>query len=321
MDYSHAHVQLSDISLNDHYFRITCGADLEELSRSLAHCGLINAPIVIERNGGMTIVSGFGRIAAAHRLGWPEIPVKILQADTSLEACIQIAIVDNTSQRTLNICEQIRAISLLEGIAGDLEGLTHWAQSCGLAVNPKVVADLRKVAQLPASLDSGLISGAIALPVAVRLAGMQDRLAAEMLGSLLLELDLSLNRQRETLDWIEAIARREDLEIQHILESEALVRVRKAQSDRRQRGALIRHYLKNRRYPAIAAAESEFESLVRKLQLPKSIQLIAPPGFESRFYCIQLQVAGMQDLSDLQHELSRMVECPDLKSLFENRNS
>jgi hypothetical protein len=322
MDFSHAKVEISRICREDHFFRISCGTDVEGLSRSLDQCGLINAPIVIERNGVLTIVSGFGRIAAAQKLGWSDISVRVLEPDTSLECCAQIALVDNTSQRSLNICEHVRAIVLLGGIVADLTRLTRWAQSCGLAVNPKVIADLHKIAQLPPVLETGLISGAIALPVAVRLADMQDRLTSEMLGLFLMELDLSLNRQRETLDWIEAIARRENLTTQQILEEEHLVRLRSdLRVDQRQKGMLIRQHLKTRRYPSISIAETEFETLRRKLQLPKSVQLTAPPGFESRHYCIQLQVADLHDLNEAQRELQRLAASSDLQSFLDTRNS
>ncbi len=317
MDFSHTVLPLNQIA-SDCYFRISCATDIDALVRSMAQCGLINPPVVIEREEHLSVVCGFGRVAAARRLGWTDIPARRLKPDTPAEVCVQIAIIDNSSQRTLNLCEQVRAIGLLSRLIADPGRLTSCAQACGLPLNHKVVRDLLKIAQLPPVLEPGLIGGAIALPVAARLADMKERSEAEMLGRLLIELDLSLNRQREVIDWIEGIARRENSKIGPILESEGLARLRKnAQLDQRQKATLIRQHLKSLRFPSITAAEREFEMLRRRLNLPATIQLTPPPGFESRSYCLQLQVTCMQDLVNGERELHRLTLSSEFAALFE----
>ncbi len=318
MDCKPADIRLDQIAADDHFFRISCAPDIEALVKSIDYCGLLNPPMVIDREGRLAVVSGFGRLAAADRLGWKTIRVRILNPDTSFENCARIAIIDNSSQRLLNTCEHVRAVQLLSRLVSEPERLALAARSCGLPVDRKVIADLLKAAQLPKSLEPGLITGAIALPTAVRLAEMQNLTASEMIGNLLIELDVSLNRQREIVDWIEAIARREACGIRDIFESDALVCLRKdAESDRRQKAAQIRHYLRSRRFPAITSAERRFASLRANMDLPASVQLIAPPGFESRSYTLQMHVTAVRDLSTFQLALKRLETSPEFQSLWE----
>ncbi len=69
--------------------------DINSLMQSMKKYGLIN-PIVINKD--YELLSGYRRLYAAKRLGWKEIEVKIVDANTELEK-INIEIEENIARK------------------------------------------------------------------------------------------------------------------------------------------------------------------------------------------------------------------------------
>ena len=311
----HQNISIDRVDLHDLTYRITSSHDLDRLSGSMAAVGIINPPVLLESSENYRVVCGFGRIRAAARLSWTEIPARILSRHTASHTCIQMAIADNTANRELDVVEKARALKLL---VADIPEKNRLAQACamlGLSLNPELIEKLLLVNSMAPYLREGLVNGAIALPVALRLHQGDDQDSAQIIGQLLNVLNTSLNRQREIVDWFEAIQMREGTAILGIYKDLGIEPVlNDVELDRRQKIDFIRVALKKRRYPTIVAVEDRFKRLVDQLKLPAGCQLNPPPNFEGDVYTLKLDFRTIPDLIKL---LEKMEELTNNRLLIE----
>jgi ParB family chromosome partitioning protein len=300
-------VPLSRIDEDDRRYRITTHTSLETISLSIQKIGLINAPTLLPRDNGYVVVSGFGRVAACRRLGWRELTARCLPAQTQPLFCVLTAIADNLSQRALNLVEMARAWDLLAHVT-TTEEIAPLAHSVGLAVSHDLASKLKQVLQMTQPLQQALIDGNLALPIALRLHAMVDNAATNELVTLFQELQLSLNRQREVLEWVQGISGREGTPPQEVLTAEPVAQWRHdTHMDRGQKTQLIRNYLKKRRYPQITAFEERYQRTVKELKLADGMQLVAPQHFEGQKFSLQLEFKNPSELQCLCREAERIA--------------
>jgi len=317
MEYKHSFVSLDRIHVDDALFKISTGAVSAALVQSIQQVGLLNPPILLKCSGGYRIVAGFKRIAASRPMGTGSIAARLLDPATTIEHCIRIAIVDNTSQRSLNLVEQANAVALLWTVYPNLAQLTGVANLVGLSINSEMAGKLKKLAAMDSLMKSGVLDGSIALPVALQLDELHDSTAAQVLGTLLKELGLSLNRQREMLEWIVSICRRDDLTPFELVMVEDIIKIRRNKDlDRRQKGKIIRDYFKKRRYPTVLEFEQRFADCVRKLKLGQGTSLIPSPHFESPTYSLKFEFKNPSELSEKLKEFEEIVKSEKLTALW-----
>lgn len=319
MEFERSSVPVERILAEDTLFKISTGAASAELVASIRLIGLLNPPIIIARSGGFRIVSGFKRITALRQLGVSSIPVRLLDPGTEVENCIRIAIIENSSQRSLNLVEQANAVGLLATFITDARQVADAACSVGLSVNTGMAKKLKKLAAMEDTLKTGVLDGTIALPVAIQIHDMKDAAATQTLGALLKELGLSLNRQREMLEWIASICRRDDISVSQLLASEEIANcLRDPNLDRRQKGQLVRKYLKTTRYPTIQSHEKRFDDIVKKLTLAKGTFLTPPPHFESPSYCLRFEFSSYDELLEKLKQFEKITKSELIASLWDD---
>ncbi len=319
MEFKHALVPFDRIDTEDTLFKISTGSASAELVESIKQIGLLNPPILIGYEKGYRIVSGFKRISACRQAGASGLVVRLLDPAAAIERCVQIAIVDNTSQRSLNLVEQAHAVELLSSVYADATQLAGAANLAGLSINPDMAGKLKRLAQMDPLLKSGVLDGSIALPVAIQLQAMNDAAAVQAVGSLLRELGLSLNRQREMMEWIISICRRDDMAPAQLLTADGIVDLRRNKDlDRRQKGQHIRDYLKKRRYPTILRYERRLAAIVKNLKLAHGTCLIAPQHFESPTYSLKFEFKNNSELLAKLDEFEKIVKSEKLAALWNN---
>ncbi len=310
-------VALSRIADEDQTFRISMRHSNDVLQRSIRAIGLINPPIVRPQNDRYIVVSGFARLTACRSLQWRQMPLKILPPETSFTHCALIAVSDNAALRTLNVVELGRAVDLLSRATTDKPETVRLMETIGLAANPQLLDKLSRVSKMSHRLQQGLCDGAIALPMALRLHALDDPVAAEQMGTLFIELAWSLSRQREFLDWVQAIAQREGVDIMEVVNDPQLtIWWQDADLDRGHKSQLIRQHVKKRRYPAITAFEAQYTQTVKDLQISQGAHLVPPPNFEGQTYSLKLDFKNQEELGKLAREVQRLANSPILKQLL-----
>jgi len=146
------------------------GVDLAELADSLREHGLVQPIVVRVKGDRYQLIAGQRRLAAARRLGWEKVPVRVLEVDDRQMS--EIAIVENLQRRDLDA---------LEKAASFKQYLTTW--NCTqdelakrLSVDRSTVANLIRLLELPPSVQQKLRAGEISMGHARALLPLGDEL-------------------------------------------------------------------------------------------------------------------------------------------------
>ncbi len=132
-------------------------ADLAELADSLREHGLVQ-PIVVRAKGDRyQLIAGQRRLAAANRLGWQNVLVRVLDVDDRQMS--EIAIVENLQRRDLDALE--KAASFKQYLA--TWNCTQEELAKRLSIDRSSVANLIRLLELPAAVQQQLRSGAISM--------------------------------------------------------------------------------------------------------------------------------------------------------------
>ena len=314
MKYEILSAPLHLIDSKDDTFRITTQADCEALERSIKAVGLIHPPLLIAEASEFKIVSGFRRIAACQNIGLSDIPAMVAGTPLSGLEYAKMAIAENASQRQLNWVETARGIHLLSRFLGDHNQLAIVASRLGLPCDsPVIIEKMKKINGMSKTLQEGLISGRISLPVALELEAL-DAATGDLLSGIFQRLSFSLSKQREILSLSVEISLRDDVSVLHVLEKTGIQEALEAkESDRGQVARAFRRLLRKTRYPAITKAEELFSDYIKSLKLPGGAKLIPPKDFEGNTYIIQLQFKNVDELLAHQKTLEKILQHPSTK--------
>ncbi len=131
--------------------------DLVELANSLREHGLVQ-PIVVRAHGDRyQLIAGQRRLFAARRLGWGNVPVRVLEVDDRQMS--EIAIVENLQRRDLDPLEKAASFKqYLSSWGGTQDELAK-----RLSIDRSTVANLIRLLELPESVQKRLRSGAISM--------------------------------------------------------------------------------------------------------------------------------------------------------------
>jgi ParB family chromosome partitioning protein len=318
MDFEYRSVPLSQIDSHDSTYCITGRQPSRDLVRSIEQIGLLRPPLLKDDRDRYVIVSGFTRIAACRQLERTSIIAGLINASTPAERCAVIAVADKTAHRALDLVEQANAVTLLERAFNEKSAFMRAARRAGLDINGPLIAKLKQVAALPPLLQSGLIKNLIALPVALAIARLPEKDAAESVAQLLYDFNYSLNQQREILDSAVAVSRRDSISISRLLCDGPIGDIRRNdQLEQRYKSRMIRQKLKAMRYPTISLVEKQFQELVKTLKLPVKAHLVAPANFESRSFALRFEFDNQNDLEAIPEVLNRLISAPEIKKLWE----
>lgn len=307
MVFRHAAIDLGRIRRTDNTYRITTRTEVDDLVASIRTAGLVAPPVVIRKADDFVIVCGFRRIEALRQLNKTSIEVRIVPAGTSRLECVKLAIADNAAGRPLNIIETSRALNLIAGCFEDDRPAAETAAALGLPENSAAIEKIRPLCQLPMEIQTAVLAENVSFATALQL-GRLDRGTGIALALLFTEIKASLNKQREILTLITEIAVRETLAVREVVGAPELRDIiGKADMDRNQKAGAIRSYLKRRRYPAIVAAEKNFDHHLKQLKLGQGMKLVPPRHFEGPCYTLSLTFKNVDELSGHRDTLDRIL--------------
>ena len=313
-------VKLSLIDSKDDSLRITTQINVDQLMDSIDCVGMLNLPLLVEKKIGYKIVCGFRRIEACRQLNWADVEVRVLESGTKQLECVRYAILDNSLQRPLNLMEQSRSIHLLSPFFKEVSVLGKELSILGLPDNPSIVKKIKSLCHLSESIQNGILSDTISLGMALEL-GRLHQDAGEGFAKLFGTLKLSLNKQKEILILIKEISYREDIPILQVIKNDRVQKILTNEDlDRNQKIRKIRIYLKQRRFPALTAAENKFQNHLKKLKLGKGTKLIPPDNFEGTTYMLKLFFKNLTELKDRQSSIDALIKNPSLKKILDRPN-
>ncbi len=136
---------------------VVAGADLAELADSLREHGLVQPIVVRARGDRYQLIAGQRRLAAARRLGWQQVPARVLDVDDRQMA--EIAIVENLQRRDLDALE--KAASFKQYLA--TWNCTQEELAKRLSIDRSHVANLIRLLDLPVAVQDKLRAGALSM--------------------------------------------------------------------------------------------------------------------------------------------------------------
>lgn len=288
------------------------------LERLILGAGIVT-PLRLEgrRDGGLRIVSGFRRFLVARRSGLDEVPALIVGGEP--DQLFLSAVCENMSQTPpLDPVERADvAVRFLrdfgypeDRVAAEILPLLE------LPGQPHQLRQLRELADLPEAVRHAL-SRRLTIESARALEAWSPADADFFLG-LVERYQLGTNKQKQILELLEDLRRREQRPVREIWEESGAASVERreelAPSDRFQQ---FRHLLRLRRFPILGEYEERAERLQRALDLPGPVQLRLPPYFEGDHLDVVLRVSSTAELRSLLELLDALVDRDELKELFE----
>ena len=157
-----------------------------ELANSLREHGLVQ-PIVVRAKGERyELIAGQRRLAAARRLGWGKVLVRVLDVDDRQMS--EIAIVENLQRRDLDALE--KAASFKQYLA--TWSCTQEELAKRLSIDRSTVANLIRLLELPEAVQKRLRDGAISMGHARALLPLGDEHEQERLASKIVSDGLSV---------------------------------------------------------------------------------------------------------------------------------
>lgn len=314
-------IHLREIDPGNERFRITTRRLGDDLDLSLRRIGLLAAPLLLPAARGFAIVSGFRRVEACRRLGWQTIPARVLSDRTPAYDCALKAVAENSLQRPLNLIETSRALAVLELHAPGGNIAPEDAAAIGLPAHAGLTARLKLLCRMPQEVQEAVLEEAVSFAMAGELGGMPAVQAAAF-ARLFRRLKTSLNKQREIVTLVAEIAAREGIDPGAVLGDPALLGVQIAEElDRNEQTRRIRRRLRQRRYPALFAAEEAFQALRQRLKLGENLQLSPPRDFEGTRFTLTLSFESLEEIGRLRVKLDELARHPDLTRLLTGKGT
>ena len=267
------------------------GFDLNPLVQSIERVGLINPPLLKrDSQGSITIITGYRRIKALKSLKADRAVCRVLSGDDILPIeCLLLNLHDNLAVRKFNDVEKGMVLTRLIPWIKTLEIVEHYMPLLGLPSNKATLSSYLKLEEeMGFRAKESIAQGQLSLRNAMMLLNI-DSISRSSIIDLISNIKLTVNQQRQLIDYTIDLAHIEGTSIPDVLDDKSVKRIN---SDTRmnnpQKGrALIRH-LRMRRYPSVSKAEKEFKKMVSRLSLEKMVRIDHSPSFESPYYRLEV---------------------------------
>jgi len=160
-------------------------------------------------------------------------------------------------------------------------------------------------------LKNAVWNGSIKLMQAAHAMDFFNKDEIEIIMKLVIDCRLNMNEQKEFVDDVVFISRKEKKDILEIIK-EINVPLDK---DPKEKKTLLRGFLKTRRYPEIMEAMACVEQDIKNIKLPKDIQISMPKFLEGDVINFCIYAKTVEDLKDKVEILKNKAE--GFKNLFE----
>jgi hypothetical protein len=128
---------------------------------------------------------------------------------------------------------------------------------------------------------------------------------------------LGQNKQRELLDDLWGLVRRDDVTVRSVLRGGAIGESLSSEVlSPLQKANRVRGLLRKLRYPALSAHQEEFDAALRQMGRPREIVIQPTAFFEDESVNVSFRFKSVDELRDRLKKLEQLVSRPELRGLF-----
>ena len=298
---------LKQIDFSDNLCSFTWGDYQTPLEDSIRGCGLINPPLLLEKEkNSLAVICGFQRIECCRNLGWGTIPALVMEKPLPPADRLLISFWDNVSHRELNIIEKSIVIKKLSFFLSPEKICSEFLPVLGLHPHKREIERALKLIELPTRAKQAVIDGLLAVDTALQLYNFdqQDRTG---IVEFLMELRLGSSKQKEILEFMYEICRIENISPRELIKDDEISAIQKHEElSRPQKAGLIRLWFKKRRFPRLTAVEEDFQSWLKTLHLDNTVSIKHPPYFEGKKRKIEFSVVNHEQLGQTLHSVTKI---------------
>lgn len=313
-------INLDEVDGGDRSFVVSFGFDLAPLQAAIETLGLLSPPLLRPRpDGRYQIVCGYQRFLAVTQLGWPELPVLLVPAETPAVWCLQASLQDTVSGRGFNPME---AALMIDRLLGHFDEDTVRRQYLPLLGLPPSLPHLRR-AQSLLQLEAPWQEFAAHHRLSTEAAAVLSQWSGPERGALLpwfQSLHFSHSKQLELLEYLVTLSRRagnspiawlEHPELVSLLADPVLSRSEKSN----RLGETLRHWC----FPRATQAQRQFQHSLKALGLSQhpEIRLIPSLAFEDSSLKLELRFRDRAQLARHLQQVQEMLDQPAFEALLQ----
>nr|WP_321396947.1 ParB/RepB/Spo0J family partition protein [uncultured Desulfobacter sp.] len=315
-------IPVSEIDLSDTGFRITGpNQELESLSASISQYGIVVAPLVLQKENGYVVVSGFRRIEAALGAGLSRITCRVMPAGKTIDAAVA-AVAENAFSRELGAAELVRATGLLLRFMDANDIAKNAASIFNRPMNAGYINTMAGIHAMPDAVLDLLDQNQISIKACKLLMSMDADTQTEFL-LLFSRIKVSSGIQMEIITWAKEICALENISLPNLIEqsplgaSESPGLEADGHRDMSALGKQFKAFLAQRRYPVLTAAKDQAREQINRLGLDTGLQLSVPENFEGMVYTMQMAFKSLDEFAAHLNRLAELANSTDFKSLVD----
>lgn len=306
-------ITLDKIFLKDERYRISHHFSLEKLIISLREIGLVHPPLLSLQDHRLILVSGWKRVLACLELSLSPLEVYVTEERDDLRIFLA-ALYENLATREFSLVEKSEILGKLEKFGEKKERIVkYYMPLLNIPPTPFYLDLFLGLSQFEPELKKAIHEKTMPLSTVQMLAEFASE-ERKLLFPLL--LPLSQNKQRELLDDVGEVSRKNDIPVREILGAKDIQEIlNSTKFSALQKSEKTRVVLKKKRYPFFSSWKEAFDSSLRKIHWPKEISIKPSPFFEDRNISLTFNFRNKREfeanLSKLQ-EIASRKEFPEM---------
>lgn len=303
-------VDLSEIELEDKSFYIPFNIIPPDLKTSIDTVGVINPPLLLLKSGKYIIATGWKRIQVCKQLGINKINSKVLQEnELSLHNIIKLIYEDNKHRYSDVETGQLASIFIKFQ-----DDIPRFLELIGLPRSEKNIERYSQLSSADKQIVDLYLENKINPDQVFILSQLNLSDAMILANRIIIPFRFNSNETRDFIKDLLDVLIRDRIAIGKILDD----LLNSGENNNKDK---IRYTLKCRRYPALMRSEDKFSDLIKKLKLPKNININHSPFFESNFIEIIIRASKesqLKELKDLLETDNKYALLNDLISLVKD---
>jgi len=311
---TYTQIAIRKINLRDERFRTSYHFNLGRLFMSIRKAGLMSPPLVRRHEKRFVLVSGWKRVLACRALDFTSIDVLVTEEKNDLRLFLR-ALHENMATREISLVEKAEIGRKLLGFG--MERKTLLRSYLPLLTLPSTAGHLEVLLALSRAalaVREFVWEKAVPLPIVqsfFRFSPLEQKALLPLLRP------LGQNKQKELLDDIWEICRRDNITVRKLLnEAEAPKILASPKLAPQQKAEKIRQILKRKKYPKLSSCEDAFDSIRQRLRWPKDIAVQPSPYFEGEDFSASFQFKNKKEFNDRLAKLQEIGRSKEFCRLF-----